>query len=95
MRSVDVILPLVAVATVVAAFAERLRVPAPSLLVLAGLAVGLIPGVPRVQVTPEIVSLVVLPPLLYAAAAELRVHPSGRRGGAVRVRSPIAARARS
>ncbi|HEX5287448.1 MAG TPA: cation:proton antiporter [Streptosporangiaceae bacterium] len=58
-------------ATVVAAFAGRQRVPAPSLLVLAGLAAGLIPGVPRVEVTPDIVSLVVLPPLLCAAGQEL------------------------
>jgi CPA1 family monovalent cation:H+ antiporter len=71
MRSVEIILALVVVATVVAAFAGRLRVPAPSLLVLAGLAAGLVPGVPRVEVTPEVVSLVVLPPLLYAAGQEL------------------------
>ncbi|HEU5419827.1 MAG TPA: Na+/H+ antiporter [Streptosporangiaceae bacterium] len=71
MRSVEIILALVVLATVVAAFAGRLRVPAPSLLVVAGLAAGLVPGVPRVEVTPEIVSLVVLPPLLYAAGQEL------------------------
>jgi CPA1 family monovalent cation:H+ antiporter len=62
---------LVAVATVVAAFAKRLRVPAPSLLVAAGLAVGLLPGAPPVHVPPAMVSLVVLPPLLYAASEEL------------------------
>ena len=62
---------LVAVATVVAAFAKRLRVPAPSLLVVAGLAVGLLPGAPAVHVPPAVVSLVVLPPLLYAASEEL------------------------
>lgn len=74
MRSVDVILALVVVATVVAAFAERLRVPPPSLLVLAGLAAGLVPGVPRVEVTPQVVSLVVLPPLLYAAGQEVSLR---------------------
>jgi monovalent cation/hydrogen antiporter len=62
---------LVAVATVVAAFAKRLRVPAPSLLVAVGLAVGLLPGAPMVHVPPAVVSLVVLPPLLYAASEEL------------------------
>ena len=55
----------------VAAFAGRLRVPAPSLLVAAGLAVGLLPGAPMVHVPPAVVSLVVLPPLLYAASEEL------------------------
>jgi monovalent cation/hydrogen antiporter len=71
MRDVETVLFLVVVATVVATFARRLRVPAPSLLVVAGVLVGLVPGVPEVRVTPEIVSLVVLPPLLYAAGEEL------------------------
>jgi CPA1 family monovalent cation:H+ antiporter len=71
MRGVETVLFLVVVATVVATFARRLRVPAPSLLVVAGLVVGVLPGVPRVTVTPDVVSLVVLPPLLYAAGEEL------------------------
>jgi CPA1 family monovalent cation:H+ antiporter len=71
MRTVETVLFLVVVATVVATFAMRLRVPAPSLLVVAGVVVGLVPGVPTVTVTPEIVSLVVLPPLLFAAGEEL------------------------
>jgi monovalent cation/hydrogen antiporter len=70
-RTVEIVVALVAVATVVAAFAARLRVPAPSLLVAAGLAVGLLPGAPTVHVPPAVVSLVVLPPLLYAASEEL------------------------
>jgi CPA1 family monovalent cation:H+ antiporter len=71
MRSVETVLFLVVVATVVATFARRLRVPAPSLLVVAGVLVGLVPGVPDVRITPELVSLVVLPPLLFAAGEEL------------------------
>jgi Na+/H+ antiporter len=70
-RGIETILFLVVLSTVVAAFAGRLRVPAPSLLVIAGLIVGLLPGIPTVRVTPEVVSLVVLPPLLYAASEEL------------------------
>ncbi len=71
MRSVETVVLLVAVATVVAAFAGRVRVPAPSLLVVAGVAAGLLPGAPPVHVPPAVVSLVVLPPLLYAASEEL------------------------
>src|SRR5258708_6273858 len=70
-RAVETGLFLVVLATVVATLARRIRVPAPSLLVLAGVAVALIPGTPEIEVTPEIVSLVVLPPLLYAAGEEL------------------------
>jgi NhaP-type Na+/H+ or K+/H+ antiporter len=69
MGSVQTVLFLVILATVVATFARRLRVPAPSLLVIAGVLVGLIPGVPAVVVTPDVVSLVVLPPLLFAPGA--------------------------
>lgn len=71
MRSVETVLFLVVVATLVATFARRLQVPAPSLLVVVGVIVGLVPFVPDIQVTPEIVSLVVLPPLLFAAGEEL------------------------
>jgi CPA1 family monovalent cation:H+ antiporter len=74
MRGVETILFLVVLGTVVAAFAGRLRIPAPSLLVIAGLVVGLLPGVPPVRVSPDAVSLVVLPPLLYAASEELPWH---------------------
>lgn len=70
-RAVETVLFLVVLATVVATFARRWRVPAPSLLVIAGVIVGLVPGVPTIVVTPDIVSLVVLPPLLYAAGEEL------------------------
>jgi monovalent cation/hydrogen antiporter len=70
-RGIETVLVLVVLGTVVAAFAGRLSVPAPSLLVIAGLVVGLLPGVPAVRVAPGVVSLVVLPPLLYAASEEL------------------------
>ncbi len=71
MRTVETVVFLVAFATVVAAFARRLRVPAPSLLVLVGVGVGMLPGTPSMHVPPELISLVVLPPLLYAASEEL------------------------
>lgn len=71
MRSVEIVLGLVVLATVVATFARRWSVPAPSLLVVAGVVVGLLPTVPDVRVTPHVVSVVVLPPLLYAAADDL------------------------
>ena len=73
MRGFEIVLALVVVATVVAALADRLRAPAPSLLVIAGLAIGSIPGVPDVHLSPEIVAVGVLPPLLYAAAADVAV----------------------
>jgi CPA1 family monovalent cation:H+ antiporter len=41
------------------------------LLVLVGVGVGMLPGTPSMHVPPELISLVVLPPLLYAASEEL------------------------
>jgi CPA1 family monovalent cation:H+ antiporter len=70
-HSVATVLALVVLATAVATTADRLKAPAPSLLVLVGLGLALIPGVPDVEVTPNVVSLVVLPPLLYAAATDV------------------------
>ena len=58
---------LVAVAALLAA-APLLRVPYPILLVLGGLAIGFVPGMPDLVLPPELVLVVVLPPLLYAAA---------------------------
>ncbi|WP_327065339.1 Na+/H+ antiporter [Kitasatospora sp. NBC_01250] len=74
MRAVGIVLFLVVLATAVATFARRWRVPAPSLLVLAGLGVALIPGVPALHVPPQVIALVVLPPLLYASAEELSLR---------------------
>ncbi len=74
MHSVETVLLLVAVSTVVAAFANRLAIPAPSLLVAVGVVAGLLPGVPAVHVAPEVISLIVLPPLLYASGEELSVR---------------------
>jgi monovalent cation/hydrogen antiporter len=70
-HSVEIVLALVALGAFGAAFANRLRIPPPSLLVVAGLVVGLLPGVPAVRVSPDVVSFVVLPPLLWAATDEL------------------------
>src|SRR6476620_8631241 len=50
------------------ALAPLVRVPYPILLVLGGLAIGLVPGMPTVELQPELIFFGVLPPLLYGAA---------------------------
>lgn len=59
---------LLIVAVVVAGLAERTRVSAPIVLVLAGLALSAVPGVPEYELNPEVVLYFFLPPLLYYAA---------------------------
>ena len=58
---------LLAIAALLVA-APALHVPYPILLVLGGLALGFIPGVPTLQLPPELVLIAFLPPLLYSAA---------------------------
>src|ERR1051326_2429242 len=50
------------------ALARKLQTPYPIVLVIAGLLLSLVPGIPRVKLNPDVVFLVVLPPLLYSAA---------------------------
>lgn len=72
---IGLLIGIVAIATI----ADRLRLPYPILLVLAGIGVALIPTHHRVELQPELVLLVFLPPLIYDAsldtsARELRTH---------------------
>ncbi len=73
MHTLEIVLALVMMAVIVATAARRLGAPAPSLLVIAGLLVGLLPGVTSVQIPPDVVGLLVLPPLIYAAATDVAV----------------------
>jgi len=68
---VTTVLLLVVLATAVATGARRWSVPAPSLLVVVGVLVGALPFVPGIEVPPEVISVAVLPPLLYASAEEI------------------------
>ncbi|MDO0925774.1 Na+/H+ antiporter [Streptomyces sp. TG1A-8] len=64
------LLLLVAASAAIAAAARRTPVPAPLLLVAAGLAVSALPGVPDYTLDPEVVLPLLLPPLLYTSAAD-------------------------
>ncbi|HEV7845932.1 MAG TPA: Na+/H+ antiporter [Thermoleophilaceae bacterium] len=63
-----VILFLLVTVAALTALARVLRVPYPILLVVGGSLVGFAPGVPDVQLPPELVLLIFLPPLLFNAA---------------------------
>ena len=58
---------LIAVAAILV-FAARNRVPVAILLVCGGLMLGFVPGLPQVQLPPDLVLVAILPPLLYSAA---------------------------
>ncbi|MEJ2376144.1 MAG: Na+/H+ antiporter [Pseudolabrys sp.] len=62
---------MLAVLAAVAVAAKRLNIAPSILLVVAGVAMALIPGLPRVQLAPEVVLLVILPPLIYSAGVAM------------------------
>lgn len=68
---VPIVLGLLTLVMLLSLMAPRLRVPVPTLMVLGGLCISLIPGLPEVALPPNLVFLVFLPPLLYSAAWHL------------------------
>lgn len=68
MHELPLFVGLLALVTALAAAAERIRIASPIVLVLAGIAISLIPGLPSVTLSPEVVILLFLPPLIYASA---------------------------
>jgi monovalent cation/hydrogen antiporter len=64
----EIILGLLLAVAALATLATRLGVPYPILLVLGGSALGFVPGLPPVELDPELVFLLFLPPLLYVSA---------------------------
>ncbi len=68
MNTIGVVLGLLAAVAVLALLSRKLPIPYPILLVLGGLAFGLVPGLPQVRLDPELVFFFFLPPLLYPAA---------------------------
>jgi len=47
---------------------QRIKVAYPVMLVLGGIALSFIPGMPRLHINPDVIFLVFLPPILYEAA---------------------------
>jgi Na+/H+ antiporter len=65
---IETILGLLLAVAALATLATRLGVPYPILLVIGGSALGFVPGLPPVELDPELVFLLFLPPLLYVSA---------------------------
>lgn len=66
MPAVATVLGLLVAVAFLAFIARRINVPYPIVLVIGGLAIALVPGLPRVQLAHDTVFLVFLPPLIYA-----------------------------
>jgi monovalent cation/hydrogen antiporter len=68
LHQLEIILGLLVAVAALATLATRLKVPYPILLILGGAVLGFVPQLPRVELDPELVFLLFLPPLLYVSA---------------------------
>src|SRR6266852_6253553 len=69
--AIQTLLLLVAVLVVVAIVARRFNIAPPILLVVAGILLALAPGLPQIELAPELVLLGILPPLIYSAGVAM------------------------
>ncbi|HMG00113.1 MAG TPA: cation:proton antiporter, partial [Gemmatimonadaceae bacterium] len=68
LAGLELILLLLAVSVGLRLVAERLAVPYAAVLVIGGLILAFVPGLPDVTLPPDVLFLVFIPPLLYAGA---------------------------
>ena len=69
--TIQTLVLLLVVIVAVSVLAKRLNVAPPILLVLAGVVLALIPGLPAIALAPELVLLLVLPPVIYWSAVTM------------------------
>src|SRR5215470_6286752 len=69
--TIQILLVLLAVLVAAALIARRLNTAPSIVLVIAGIALALIPGLPPIELAPELVLLVILPPLIYSAGVAM------------------------
>jgi monovalent cation/hydrogen antiporter len=67
----QILILLLAVISVVGLIAKRLQIPPAILLVITGVGLALIPGLPSLQLAPDFVLLLVLPPVIYWDAVKM------------------------
>lgn len=73
-QNVDTVLLLLLAAALLVRVADFGRIPAPIVLVLGGLVIALVPQLPDVELDPDVIFLVFLPPLVYSAGWQTSPH---------------------
>ena len=68
MINADLVIVLLAAITLLAGVAARTGTPYPIVLVLGGLVMGVVPGIPSPRLNPDLVLVLFLPPLIYSSA---------------------------
>lgn len=77
------ILIVIIVAIAITAFAERRNIQPALLVAMVGLVTSFIPGMPRLELEPEIILGIVLPPMLFSAASDFSFTSFARRLGSI------------
>jgi CPA1 family monovalent cation:H+ antiporter len=67
----ETLLFMLAVLAAAAVIAQRLNTAPSIVLVIAGIGIAFVPGLPNIQIAPEVVLLVILPPLIYSAGVSM------------------------
>src|ERR1043166_6594568 len=74
MEDFKIVIFIMAILISLTPIANKRKLPYPILLVIAGLIIGFIPGLPDLALDPDVVFVIMLPPLLYDAASETSWH---------------------
>ena len=68
---IQTLLFMLALLAAVAVAAKRLKIETSILLVVAGICIAFVPGLPKIELAPEVVLLAILPPLIYSAGVAM------------------------
>ena len=69
--TIQTLVSLLAVIAVVGVVASRLKIPSAILLVLVGVLLAIVPDLPTVELAPQLVLMLILPPVIYSAAVAM------------------------
>lgn len=83
MHGLELVLICLAVSVALRVAAERVNLPYAAVLVVGGLVLALIPGLPDVNLPPDVLFLIFIPPLLYAGAIQFPLRELQQQAGPI------------
>jgi CPA1 family monovalent cation:H+ antiporter len=83
MTGLELVVLLLAVSAALRVLADRVGVPYPALLVIGGLLVALVPGLPPITIPPDTLFVLFVPPLLYWGARSFPLRDFRRQMGPI------------
>ena len=71
LQDLEVLILMLFVIAAAAVAANRLKIPPAILLVITGVVLAVLPGLPAIDLAPDLVLLLVLPPIIYSSAVAM------------------------